>query len=56
MPMRPWLILLIFVAEAWAIAAVLGSRKPTRTRLKWTLGIVLLPVVGVLAWVGRGRR
>ncbi|MGH7445847.1 MAG: PLDc N-terminal domain-containing protein [Longimicrobiales bacterium] len=54
--MRPWLILLIFLLEAWAIAAVLGSRNRARFKVAWTLGIILLPVVGVLAWVGRGRR
>ncbi len=52
--MRFLLVLLILGIEAWAITAVLGSRHPARTKVGWTLAIVLLPVVGVLAWIGRG--
>jgi hypothetical protein len=54
--MRPWLILLILLLETWAIASVIGSRHPTRVKVAWALGILLLPVVGVLAWAGRGNR
>lgn len=54
--MRFLLVLLILGIEAWAIAGVLGSRHPARTKVGWALAIVLLPVVGVLAWVGRGNR
>ena len=54
--MRVWLVLLILVLEVWAIASVLGSRRRTRIKAAWTFGIILLPVVGVLAWMGRGNR
>ncbi len=54
--MRPWLILLILALETWAIIDVLGSRHRARTKIAWTFGILLLPVVGVLAWLGRGNR
>lgn len=54
--MRPWLILLILILEAWAITAVLRSPRSTSGKSAWILGMVLLPVVGVLAWLGWGQR
>lgn len=54
--MRVWLVLLILVLEVWAIAGVLGSPHRTRVKAAWTFGIILLPVFGVLAWIGRGNR
>jgi hypothetical protein len=54
--MRLWIVLLILVIEAWAIAGVLGSRRPARRKAAWILAIVLLPVVGVLGWLGRGPK
>ncbi|HEU5209862.1 MAG TPA: PLDc N-terminal domain-containing protein [Longimicrobiales bacterium] len=54
--MRLAIVLLILVVEAWAITSVFGSRHPARRKAAWTLAIVLLPVVGVLGWLGRGNR
>jgi hypothetical protein len=54
--MRPWLIFLIFLLEAWAIIGVLGTPRGTAGKAAWILGIILFPVVGVLAWLGWGQR
>ena len=54
--MRPWLILLIFALETWAIVGVLGTPRRTGDKAAWILGIILLPVVGVLAWLAWGKR
>jgi len=56
MLMRLWIVLLILAVEAWTIADVLGSRHPARGRAAWIFAIVLLPVVGVMGWLSRGRR
>ena len=54
--MRSWLILLIFALEAWAIISVLAAPRRTIDKSAWILGIIVLPVVGVLAWLTWGKR
>ncbi len=54
--MRLGIVLLILAVEAWAVADVFGSRHPARRKAAWVVAIVLLPVVGVLGWLSRGRR
>jgi hypothetical protein len=54
--MRLALTAALFVANTWAIIAVLGSRARFGVRMGWTLGITLLPVLGLLLWLGRRRQ
>ncbi|HUH13929.1 MAG TPA: PLD nuclease N-terminal domain-containing protein [Longimicrobiales bacterium] len=48
--------LLILVLNLWALMEVLGSDAPTGRKLLWTLFVVLLPGIGVVAWLFRGPR
>lgn len=53
---RAVLALVVLLAEAWAIAQVLGSGEPGLRRLGWVLVIVLLPVLGIVLWLRSGPR
>jgi hypothetical protein len=53
---RMSLTLLLLLANAWAIAAVLGSRRPASARAAWSLGIAAVPVAGFAAWLFAGPR
>ena len=44
------LVLLVFVLDALAISRVLDSPLPRRTRLRWILTIIALPVAGIIWW------
>jgi hypothetical protein len=54
--MRPILSLILLAFSTGAIASVFGSRTGAGVRAAWVGGIVLLPVVGVLAWLVAGPR
>jgi hypothetical protein len=51
----------LLVAVVVPVAATLRSPLPVSAKVFWTMALILLPVVGVLAWVvawlvGRRRR
>lgn len=48
--------LIILIADIYAIYQVLTSGASTASKLIWTLVIVLLPVVGLIAWLIFGPR
>lgn len=48
--------LIILVADIWAIFQILKSGQTGGTKLFWILVILLLPVIGLLAWLLMGRR
>lgn len=48
--------ILILIADVWAIANVLGSSSSLPARIIWSLLIVFLPIVGLLAWLVAGPR
>ena len=48
--------LLVLVADIWAIVNVFGSRASTVAKVVWILAIIVLPVIGFLAWVIFGPR
>ncbi|MCI0434031.1 MAG: hypothetical protein L0271_10310 [Gemmatimonadetes bacterium] len=52
MSLRLLLALLVLIADAWAISRVLDSGLPTRAKLRWTLAIIALPVIGIV-WCWR---
>lgn len=58
--MRLILAVLVLILDLWAIGSVLGSRLRASRKLLWTLGIVLVPLAGALAWfavrAGSARR
>lgn len=48
--------ILVLIADVWAIANVLGSNASLPARIVWSLLIVLLPVLGLIAWLVAGPR
>ncbi len=43
--------ILILLANAWAIIRTLRSDAATRHKLLWVAIVLLLPFVGVVAWI-----
>lgn len=48
--------LLVLIADIYAIYNVLTSGASTLAKVIWTLAIVLLPVLGFIAWLIAGPR
>lgn len=48
--------LLVLIADIYAIYQVLTSGASTAAKAVWTLVILLLPVLGFLAWLVAGPR
>jgi len=48
--------LIILAADIWAIVQILKGNQTSGTKLFWVLVILLLPVLGLLAWLVMGRR
>lgn len=48
--------LLVLVADIYAIYQVMSSGASTASKLIWTLVILLLPILGFLAWLVAGPR
>lgn len=48
--------LIILIADIYAIYQVLTSSTSTLSKILWTLGILLLPVVGLIVWLIAGPR
>lgn len=54
--MRLALTLIVLVLGTWAIASVLASRVGFGTKLRWIVGIVAVPLVGLMAWMFAGPK
>ena len=48
--------LIILIADLYAIYQVLTSGASTAAKVVWTLAILLLPILGLLAWIFFGPR
>ena len=48
--------LIILIADIYAIYQVLTSSTSTLSKILWTVGILLLPVVGLIVWLIAGPR
>lgn len=48
--------ILVLIADVWAIANVLGSSASLPAKIVWSLLIVLLPILGLIAWLVAGPR
>ena len=48
--------LIILIADLYAIYQVLTSGASTAAKVVWTLAILLLPVLGLIAWLIFGPR
>ena len=48
--------LLVLIADLYALYQVFTSSASTASKLIWTIVILLLPVIGFLAWLVAGPR
>ncbi|UWQ52209.1 PLD nuclease N-terminal domain-containing protein (plasmid) [Leisingera caerulea] len=48
--------LLVLAADIYAIIQVLGSGASTAAKIIWVLVILILPVLGFIAWLVAGPR
>jgi hypothetical protein len=47
---------LILIAEVWAIVNVVESGASTGERVAWVVVVLLLPAIGLIAWLVVGPR
>lgn len=48
--------LIVLILNLWAIVSVLGSSSGTGKKVLWCLAVILLPILGFLAWLLFGPR
>mgnify|MGYP001359737259 CR=1 FL=1 len=48
--------LVIIALDVWAIVNIIGSGSSTGGKILWVLAILVLPVVGLIAWFFAGPR
>ena len=48
--------IIILVLDIWAIINVFGSTASTGGKVVWTVAIILLPIIGFIAWLIFGPR
>ncbi len=48
--------LIVLALDIWALVSVIGSTESTGKKVLWVLGILLLPVLGFIAWLIFGPR
>ncbi len=48
--------IVILILDIWAIYSVLTSGVPTVSKLLWTIGILVFPVVGFIVWILAGPK
>lgn len=54
----PLIGLIILVADIYAIVMIVQSSADTLEQLIWSIGVLLLPVIGLVAWflAGPGQK
>lgn len=48
--------LIMLILNVWAIISVIGSGASTSSKVIWTIAILLLPLLGFIAWLVAGPR
>lgn len=48
--------LVVLALDIWALISVIGSNATTGRKVLWVLAILLLPVLGFIAWLAFGPR
>jgi hypothetical protein len=49
-------VIILLALDIWALISVLGSNAGTGTKVIWVLAILILPLVGFIAWLIFGPR
>jgi hypothetical protein len=48
--------IILLALDIWALIATLGSNETTGKKVIWVLAILILPIVGFIAWLLFGPR
>jgi hypothetical protein len=48
--------ILVLIADVWAIVNIFQSAAPTGRKVLWTVLVLVLPVIGFIAWLLAGPR
>jgi len=48
--------LVILILDLWAIISIIGSAATTGKKVLWCLAVILLPILGFIAWLIGGPR
>jgi uncharacterized integral membrane protein len=48
--------IIVLLLDIWAIINVIGSRVSILAKVLWTLGIIILPVIGFIIWYFAGPK
>ena len=48
--------LIVLALDIWAIINVFNSSASTPSKLLWTLGIVIFPIIGFIIWYFAGPK
>ncbi len=48
--------LVILILDLWAIISIIGSTATTGKKVLWCLVVILLPILGFIAWLIFGPR
>ena len=48
--------IILLALDIWALIATLGSNESTGKKVIWVLAILILPVIGFIAWLLFGPR
>lgn len=48
--------LVILILDIWAIVTIINTGRDFGTKVLWILLILILPVIGLIAWLLMGRR
>ena len=43
-----WIV--IFLLDVWAIASIINTDEPMRTKVIWIAMVAILPLIGLIAW------
>jgi len=46
----------VLLLDIWAIVNVLGSNSTVLSKAGWTIGIIILPIVGFVVWYLAGPK
>jgi hypothetical protein len=47
---------ILLALDIWALISVIGSNETTGKKVIWVIAILLLPLIGFLAWLFFGPR
>jgi len=48
--------LLVLIADIWAVVSIVQSRATTGMKVFWVFLVIILPIIGLIAWFLAGPK